>query len=199
MSSDAPAALTRVMDEHEQLTDRLRDLGRQPIDPATAASQLTAMASVPRARQRRFGRLAVAGAALAAFVLGGSGLAVAGAVPTPVEDAVNQVMEATGFRNRGECVSQAARSGDEAAKAACPKGKESKGDRGRSGAAKARLEEKKNDGDPCTGPPVWAGRGRPTAAEKEARRAEKAGCPEVDPDDAAEQDAEEQPEVDAGG
>ena len=167
----------------DEVTGRLHELGEVPVEPSTASSHLTAMASVEPTQSRRFGRLAVAGAALAGFILGGSGLAVAGAMPKPVEDAVNKVLETTGFRNRGECVSQAARAGDQAAKDACPKG----------GKAKANLEERKNDGDPCKGPPIWAGRGRPAAEEKAAHLSARAACPNDAADataDAAEEDAE---------
>lgn len=172
----------------DEVTARLKELGELPVESSTASSHLTAMASVEPKQSRRFGRVAVASAALAGFLLGGSGLAVAGAMPKPVEDAVNKVLETTGFRNRGECVSQAARAGDKAAKDACPKGGNGQG-RG-----KANLEERKNDGDPCKGPPIWAGRGRPTAEEKAAHLSARAACPDDSSADAtadaAEDDAE---------
>ena len=172
----------------DEIASRLRDLGEQAVEPSTAAAHLSAMASVEPKRSRRFGRLAVAGAALAGFALGGTGLAAAGAMPKPVEDAVNKVMEVTGFRNRGECVSQAARSGDQAAKDACPKGgRGAHGER----SDKANREQRKDDGDPCTGPPAWAGRGRPTPEEKKTHASARAACPDDDAEDATADQTEE--------
>jgi hypothetical protein len=72
------------MDDDDILLRRLHALGTQPVDPATAATHLTAMATVAprRAARRSFGHKLRIGAAFAAgLVLGGTGLAAAGALP----------------------------------------------------------------------------------------------------------------------
>jgi hypothetical protein len=73
------------MDDDATLITRLRALGSHPVDPATAATHLTAMASssTPQGRARpSFGTKLRVGAAFAAgLVLGGTGLAAAGALP----------------------------------------------------------------------------------------------------------------------
>ena len=145
--------------------------------------EVVARGGLARGRAARF----AVGVAVAAIVVGGGGLAVAGGGSGPERDDVARAQAGEGFRNRGECVSQAARAGDEAAKRACPKGgRHAYGTAGKPAKArppKARLEEKKDDGDPCTGPPVWAGRGRPTQEEKAAHRAARAACPDDDEPD----------------
>ena len=157
----------------DDLTSRLRDLGRQPVPPATSAAHLTAMGVLPAGptrSPRRFGRVAVGLAAVTGFLVGGSGLAMAGALPGPVQQGAADVLAQVGVdapdghRNRGACVSAIARAqgGDDGAapgatppeeertaeeraaskqaKDACPKGGRGRGARGA--------------GEQCRGKPV---------------------------------------------
>lgn len=186
----------------DDLTRRLRALGDQPVPPATSAAHLTAMAAVgARPERRRFGRVAVGLAALTGFLVGGSGLAMAGALPAPAQDAAASVLAQVGVAAPrspssayGQCVSAASKAhgggevgaeeGDSSAfrdaKAACkeahPKGAKAHGPKEGKG---PQANPKATDGDPCTGPPPWAG--RMTAAEKADARAAhegaRAACP----------------------
>ena len=209
MTFPGARTITRVMDEHD-LTDRLRSLGEQPVPPATHQQHLRMLASTSSSRsERRFGRLAVAAAALVGFVAGSTGLAVAGALPDPAQDVAHDVLSVVQVDvpegTRGACVSAAARDdsltkeAEQAAKAACPRGggRRPDGAPGRSGAAPGQA--KQDDGDPCRGKPPWAGRMDP--ADKARLRAEHAaaraaaGCP-VAADEPEEPELEE-PEIEA--
>ncbi len=124
----------------DPITDRLRDVGSARIPVATRGTQLRAMhaaystAGVPARRtEKRFGRLAVAMAAIVGFVAGTTGLAMAGALPGPAQGAAVDVLSVVGIDapaakepKRGPCVSEAAKLADpvakQAAKDACPKG-----------------------------------------------------------------------------
>ena len=175
----------------DDLTSRLRDLGRQPVPPATSAAHLTAMSALgPGATRspRRFGRLAVGLAAITGFLVGGSGLAMAGALPGPVQEGAAEVLAQVGVdapdghRNRGACVSAAARAHggvDEAtpgadpadeertpeeqaafeqAKDACPKGGRGRG---------ARVAGEQCRGKPVAGETCVRGLGRKGAPAPE--------------------------------
>jgi hypothetical protein len=139
------------------------------------------MAALRRRPQKRFGRAAVAGAALAGFLLGGLGLGYADALPGPAQGVAENMLEFVGiegeWKNRGHCISTQAQAPanvtDEAAKAAakeqCPKGKPEGA--GQQGKVKAHAN------DPCRGAPPWAGRGGgPTAAEQAAHDQARAAC-----------------------
>ncbi len=80
------------MNEHTDpdatLARRLGALGSQPVEPAVASQHLTAMASVPaRPAGGLRQKLQVAGALVAGLLIGSTGLAVAGALPDPLQDA----------------------------------------------------------------------------------------------------------------
>ena len=83
------------MDEHDPLIDRLRDLGRQPLDSATAFRHLSAMASVG-GRSARAAKLKVGAAFFAGLMLGGTGLATAGALPGPAQDVAHSALSNVG-------------------------------------------------------------------------------------------------------
>ena len=75
-------------DPNASLTRRLGALGAQPVEPAVASQHLTALASVavrPAGGVRQ--KLQVAGALVAGLLIGSTGLAVAGALPDPLQDA----------------------------------------------------------------------------------------------------------------
>lgn len=185
----------------DDLTRRLRALGTQAVPPGTSASHLAEMAAVGAPPGRgRFGRLAVGLAALAGFLVGGSGLTMAGALPGPAQDVAAGVLAQVGVQaprssgaEFGKCVSAAARAkGDDAvgaedeeadnsafkaAKAACGEPGGGRGP-GREDGRGPQSTPGALDGDPCTGPPLWAGRGTgPTDAERAERDAARSGCP----------------------
>ena len=84
------------MDDHDPLAERLRDLGRQPIDPATSGRHLSAMTAVRPRRGGAWTRLKVAGAFAAGLFLGGTGLASAGALPAPAQDVARSTLAKVG-------------------------------------------------------------------------------------------------------
>jgi hypothetical protein len=166
--------------DHDDLLDRLRAMGHEPVDPVVASEHLTAMAALGARPGKRFGRMAVAGAALVGFMFGGLGLGWADALPGPVQGVADNVLEFVDiegpWRNRGECISTRAKANqtDEAAKAAakeqCPKGKPEGAGRG--------DKVKPHADDPCKGAPAWAGRGSgPTTEEQADHDARRAACP----------------------
>ena len=202
MTGRAPPSFTRVMTERDDLTDRLAALGSAPVPAEVRAEHLHAMrSSRPAPARRRFGRLAVAAAALVGFAAGSTGFAMAGALPGTAQGIAHDVLSVVQVdvpdrpRNHGACVSAAAKQhrGDEVAKQqakeACrqsnPPGRPDgvgRGQGGPDGTPPGRVGKppKADDGDPCTGRPPWAGRvGGPTAEEAQQR----AACP-PDVDDA---------------
>ena len=213
------------MDENE-ITQRLRDAGDQPIPDVLRASHLSQMhATVPTVeKQKRFGRLAVAAAAFVGFAVGSTGFAMAGALPDPAQQVAHDVLAVVQVdvedpKNRGQCISAAARSttdpvAKQAAKDACPKGRPDHAGKGL-GKAKGRPDHAgtpggpngvPHAGDPCKGPPPWAGKGGKsvTAEEKKAFQETRASCPddeleqdEIEQDDAPEVELEEPAEIPA--
>ncbi len=181
------------MDENE-ITQRLRASGEEPVPGEVRASHLSQMhaASPVVEKPKRFGRLAVAAAAFVGFAVGSTGFAMAGALPDPAQQVAHDVLavvqvDVENPRNRGQCISSAARTiEDEAAKQAAKQECKDRIKSGRpdhagqgNGKAKGRPDGAgppgghPNDGDPCKGPPPWAGN-KMTPAEKDAARAERA-------------------------
>jgi hypothetical protein len=90
------------MDEHidpqdHETVERLRAFGRRPVDPPTASAHLTAMADAAPRRSPWRTKVAVAGAFLAGLLLGGTGLATAGALPDPAQEVAFNVLHRTGM------------------------------------------------------------------------------------------------------
>ncbi len=94
------------MDEHDaiheavdhELTERLRALGRVPLEAGTATR---ALARASATRVPRMGRVRlhwVAAAAIAGFVAGGTGLAAAAVLPAPVQDTAHSLLSSLGVR-----------------------------------------------------------------------------------------------------
>ena len=202
MTFSAPRTITLSM-EHDEITDRLRTLGEQPVPDATRTHHLHRMASLSAPAPKRFGRFAVAAAAIVGFFAGSTGLAMAGALPDPAQDVAHDVLSVVQVDvpegTRGACVSAAAqepgldKAGKKAAKAACREGEHP--GKGRSGSAPGQT---KHATDPCRGKPPWAGKPAKTAearaereTEKEEFRQGRAACPP----DAGEDPAEAQREA----
>jgi hypothetical protein len=84
-----------MTDHSDPIEDRLRRLGGQPIDPSLASQHLTAIAAVTPSRTTTFGQRLRVGAAFAAgLLIGGTGLASAGALGPAqgvAHDALGQV------------------------------------------------------------------------------------------------------------
>ena len=191
------------MSEHDDLEARLRALGSDPVDPAVQSRHLTAMASV-HWRRSRLGRAKVVAAFAAGLVLGGTGLASAGAlgpVQDPVADAAAKVgvnlpggtervnatntptacevdgtTSPTTFRNHGAYVKA---------------GGDPKDPCGKPLTSQQRSNEGQGDEQRSECAPPWAGEGKPTAEQKaqwKANRpascaADEAGEPEGPPAD----------------
>jgi hypothetical protein len=206
----------------DDLEQRLRRLGEAPIDAGTLDAHRTAMAGVTPRSARRFGWKAVAAAAVAGFLAGSTGLAAAGALPDPAQDVAHDVLDVVGigvprstegcpegktYRNHGEYVSSVeAAGGDVEAAARSECGKPARGQGQEKGGNKGKAGTKGDaDGDPCTGPPPWAGT-RLSAEDRAAAQAERREQCGEDDADALEgsraeadddSDLEEQPEAPA--
>jgi hypothetical protein len=142
VSSVGPDALTGVMDhEHPEITARLRRLGRQPVDPHVAATHL---ATLPSTRRRRPVAPLLVGVAAGVLLLALA--SVPGAVRDDGSPVAADVAEAI----------DVAESGVQDPGGSAPGRPEGVGPRG--------------VGDPCGGPPPWAG--GPPAGETEEERAE---------------------------
>jgi hypothetical protein len=191
--------------EHDDLEGRLRTFGRHPVNPEVRGRHLTAIAEVRSRRPGwRFGWRSVAAAAVAGFVVGSTGLAVAGELPDPAQDVAHEVLAKVGvdvprstegcpeggtYRNHGAYVSEVEAAGGDveaASRSSCGKpahaGKSGadKPGKGRSGSGRPATGEPRadTDGDPCTGPPPWAG-AHLSADQKATLQAEHAAqCPD---------------------
>jgi len=180
------------MTEHDDLIERLRSLGGQPIDPALQSAHLTAMAGVRPSQV--WTKVRVAAAFLAGLLIGGSGLAAAGALPDPAQNLAHSALAQVGVnvpqpdRYHGpECGSEAKANhggyvqADKAlAKSDCGKPVHATGDR-------PGARGKSGDRGPCQGPPPWALDKSMTDEQRATAQAEReAACP----DDAEEGSAE---------
>jgi hypothetical protein len=88
--------MTEDLDPRDPLTDRLRALGRTPVDPALQSDHLTAMAGVRGGsvfRNALAQRLKLAAGVMAGFLLGASGLTAAGALG-PLQPIAAKAVEA---------------------------------------------------------------------------------------------------------
>lgn len=195
------------MTGHEELEDRLRALGKRPVDPSLQSAHLTAMVRVSPARRALGPKLRAAALFLAGLLVGGSGLAAADALPDPAQHVAHRALGAVGVdvpdpeRYHGpECGQDTKRNHggyvrDDHALAGTDCGK--KVHAGKDG------EDVDDDGagdgrapkDGCQGPPPWAGSERTsmTPEEKAAAQATReatCGDGEVgDADEAAERQA----------
>lgn len=92
------------LNEFSHLTERLRALGDEPVEPTVRARHISQMAGqhreklVPRLAQSRLfrSRLRVGAAFFAGLLIGGSGMAVAGALPSPAQSVAHDVLGAVG-------------------------------------------------------------------------------------------------------
>jgi hypothetical protein len=181
------------MDEHDDLRQRLRAFGTQPVDPARQSADLTAMAGV-RPVGLLGSKLRLAAAFLAGLLIGSTGLAAADALPDPAQHVAHSVLDRVGVdvpdpeRYRGaECGAEAKENHgayvrDDHSLAQTDCGKKVHASRGVDGKAGADAKA----GDPCHGRPPWAGNKTMTSEEKAAAEAERtAQCGEDDADEGA--------------
>lgn len=192
-------ALTRSMNENDDLIHRLAGLGQQPVDPDVAARHLSTMTPRP-GRQVIAHKLRVAGAFALGLFVGATGLASAGALPDPMQEVAHHTLGAVGvdvpradryngsecaggpFKNHGEYVrSQPKESRPEAAASRCGKPVQAgTGDEGEKAPKPGGVAGE------CQGPPSWAGKGNAGKDDKAAKQAEqaarKAACGDDDAD-----------------
>ena len=216
-----PGAAAGAVQVMSDLEDRLRRLGQAPISPEIEATHRHAIAQAVSAPPRaRFGWKAVALAGVAGFFAGSTALAAAGSLPAPAQDVAHDALgavgisvprstedcpEGTSYRNHGEYVSAVEAAGGDVRAAAhsdcgkpVPSGKGN--GNGKDGSAPGASPDR--DGDPCTGPPPWAGTDLDAEAKEAARAEREAICgPDDDPDDADVEDrgAEEKAPASKGG
>jgi hypothetical protein len=197
----------------DDLEQRLRQLGDAPIDPQISRAHHAAMAEAAIHRASpRFGWKAVAAAAIAGFLAGSTGLAAAGALPDPAQDVAHDVLDVVGigvprstegcpdgksYRNHGEYVSAVeAAGGDVEAASHSSCGKPTHGNGKAKGAGKEDSAPRADtDGDPCTGPPPWAG-AHLTPEERDAAKAERVAACGADDDPEETEATEDDTEVD---
>jgi hypothetical protein len=197
----------------DDLEQRLRRLGEVPLDPLIEGAHRLAIAEVVGqggGSRWRFGRKAVAAAAIAGCLAGSTGLAAAGTLPDTAQDVAHEVLGAVGiniprstvgcpegtvYRNHGEYVAAVEAAGGDVEAAAhsdCGMPLRGNGDGNRG------TPRPDTDGDPCTGPPPWAG-AHLTREEREAAQAERRSlCGASEQPEAEEPEAEE-PEAPATG
>jgi hypothetical protein len=170
-----------MMNEDEDLISRLRGLGRRPVDSHVAARHLSSMedgAGVGASWPGRH-RLKVVAAFAVGLMVGTSGLATAGALPNGAQEVAHRTLGAVGVKvphgdryqgpecggevkNHGQYVkSQPKENRAEAAKSRCGKPVQA-------GTGADDADEPAGTG--CQGPPRWAGKGKPDAAAKAARK-----------------------------
>jgi hypothetical protein len=192
------------MDEHDDVLQRLRRLGTQPIDPDQRAADLTAMARVRPAATLR-PKLRLAGAFLAGLLIGGSGLAAADALPDPAQHVAHTVLDRVGVDvpdpdryhgpecgtevkgNHGEYVR------DDHGLATTDCGKPVQAGGGGQGGQGDGGDDDADEPDACRGAPPWAGDKTMTSEEKAAAQAERAaqcGADEDPADDPADDDVD---------
>lgn len=199
MTLRGAASFTRVMDD-DTLTERLRRMGREPVPSEVRDDHLHRMETVEirPPREKRFGRVAVAAAAIVGFMAGSTGLAMAGALPDPAQGVAHDVLSVVqvevpdpGHKNRGQCVSEKMKTfegaPDDAETEAAKKSAKAEcgvpgppADRGVGKGAPGERGPKahKHDGDPCKGPPPWARKGGPPDPQAKADfEATRAACP----------------------
>jgi hypothetical protein len=198
--------------DENQIEARLRNLGKAPVDPDLSAAHLTQMATVRpvvAAKTRRSWR-AIAAAAVVGFLAGSTGLAAAGTLPAPAQDVAHSVLGAVGvdvprstedcpdgrsYRNHGEYVAEVEAAGGDveaAARSRCGKPDPERKGQGKGDGGKPAGAREDRDGDPCTGPPPWAGQ-KLSAEEKlglQEGRAAKCGTEEVEDAEARESEPE---------
>jgi hypothetical protein len=83
------------VDELDPIIESLRQLGTAPIDPATASRHLGAMVGI-RPRASLATKVKVGAAFAAGLLVGGTGLATAGALPGPAQDVAHSALSEVG-------------------------------------------------------------------------------------------------------
>jgi hypothetical protein len=198
-----------LMDEHDEIRNRLRHLGAQPIEPRRQAADLVAMAGVRRSSGRMSGflgsKVRLAAAFLVGLLLGGTGLAAADALPDPAQHVAHNVLARVGVdvpnperyhgpecgaevkRNHGAYVSD----DPTLAQGRCGKPVHAGGSGGQ-GNGNGNGDGGADRG-PCKGRPPWAGNTTMTDAEVEAAKAERAaqcGTDDAEADEVESDDVE---------
>ena len=200
----------------DELEDRLRRLGQAPITPEVEATHRHAIAQAVDRPRARFGWKAVALAAFAGFFAGSTALAAAGSLPAPAQDVAHDTLgavgisvprstegcpEGTSYRNHGEYVSAVESAGGDVRAAAhsdCGKPAHSSKGNGNGNEGVAPGARPDRDGDPCTGPPPWAGTHLDAEAKEAARAEREATCGPDDDTDEAEVEPRDAEEEDPG-
>jgi hypothetical protein len=83
------------MEDHDPVIETLRELGRRPVDPAVVTRHLSRMAGI-RPRTPFSTKVKVGAAFAAGLLVGGTGLATAGALPSPVQSVAHTVFSSVG-------------------------------------------------------------------------------------------------------
>lgn len=160
------------------IEDRLRRLGGQPVDPSLASQHLTAMADVAPARAPFGRRLRVGAALVAGLLVGGTGLASAGALG-PAQGVAHSALGRVGIsvpdhdrHNGPECTDEDGNPIADLKNHGQYVRSQAKGDR--SAAAKSNCGKKVKAVDPAADTEsTEAEDGEKTAEEKAQQQAEK--------------------------
>jgi hypothetical protein len=171
------------MNENEDLISRLRAFGRRPVSPDVAGTHLAAMDEAVNATGARAGahRMKIVAAFVVGLMAGTSGLATAGALPDGAQEVAHRTFGAVGIkvphgdRYWGqECAGEAKKNHGQYVRSQ-PKDKRAEAAASRCGKpVQAGDDDRTGGGDGtgagCQGPPPWAGKGKPDAAAKAARK-----------------------------
>jgi large repetitive protein len=171
------------MNEHDDLIARLRALGSQPVRPEVTGRHLAAIdaESAPVRGSTRSHRLRIVAAFAVGLLAGTSGLATAGALPDGAQEVAHRTLGAVGLnvphgdRYQGpECGGEVKNHGQYVRSQ--PKGKRAEAAASRcgkpvqAGTGDDPTAGPGGQGGACQGPPPWAGKGKPDAAAKAARK-----------------------------
>jgi hypothetical protein len=168
------------MNENEDLISRLRAFGRRPVSPEVAGTHLAAMDEATGVRAGAH-RMKIVAAFVVGLMAGTSGLATAGALPDGAQEVAHRTFGAVGIkvphgdRYWGqECAGEAKKNHGQYVRSQ-PKDKRAEAAASRCGKpVQAGDDDRTGGGDGtgagCQGPPPWAGKGKPDAAAKAARK-----------------------------
>ena len=169
------------MNDSDDLVQRLRTLGMQPIEPARQSADLTAMAGVRPARRGRLRFRTGAAAVVAGLLLGSTGLAAADVLPDPAQHVAHTALKRVGvdvpnparYYDAGVCDADQkknhgayVRDDHSLAKSDCGKPVNAGQDES--------SDKPKAEKGPCQGKPSWAGNKSLTKTERSAAGAARA-------------------------
>ena len=173
-----------MTDHRDPIEERLRRLGGQPVDPSLASQHLTAMAMVAPGGAPLGRRLRVGAAFLAGLLVGGTGLASAGALG-PAQGVAHSALGRVGINvpdddgdkkprhNGPECTDADGNPIPDLRNHGQYVRSQAKGDRSEAAQSDCGKPVQAVDSDDVSGEPTDEGKDAEKQAEKDARKAEQ--------------------------